>query len=159
VGTFLEAPRRHDSEVNSPAQVDQIGIRRILDLNLLVGLIVFIFTAADVRAVFIVLITSISLAENLSPKLLVGLLVRFPVGIEFENVEAVLDLDLIVQSGIVCNLVLLFDKIQLFLDRGIILVAILSDLEQNFDHVLGSLVDVGFVQNATELVVNGHGNL
>lgn len=57
------------------------------------------------------------------------------------------------------NLILLFYKIQLFLDRGIILVAILSDLEQNFDHVLGSLVDVGFMQDAAELVVDGHGYL
>jgi hypothetical protein len=66
---------------------------------------------------------------------------------------------LIVQSGIVGNLVFLFYKIQLFLDRWIVLVTVLSNLEQDFDHVLCSLVDVGFVQDTAELVVDSHGDL
>jgi len=159
VGTFFEASRRHDGEVDGSAQVDQIGVGLILDLDLFVGFLVFIFAAADVRIVFIILVTAVSLAENLSPKLLIGLLVRFPVGVKFEDIKAILNLDLVVQSSVVCNLILFFDKIQLFLDRRIILVAVLSDLEQDFDHVLGSLVDVGFVQDAAELIVDSHGDL
>lgn len=159
MSTFLEASRGHDGEVNGSAQVDQIGVGLILDLDLFVGFIVFVFAAADVRIVFVVLVTSISFTEDLSPKLLVSLLVGFPVRVEFENVKAILNLNLIVQSSVVSNLILLFDKIQLFLDRGVILVAILSDLEQNFDHVLCSLVDIGFVQDTAELIVDGHGDL
>jgi hypothetical protein len=159
VGTFFKASRRHDGKVNGSAQVDQIGVGRVLDLDLFVGFVVFVFATADIRIVSIVLVASISLSEDFSPELLVSLLVGFPVGVEFEDVEAILNLDLVVQSGVVGNLILLFDKIQLFLDRGVILVAILSDLEQNFNHVLGSLIDVGFVQDTTELVVDGHGDL
>jgi hypothetical protein len=159
VGTFLEASRRHDGEINGSAQVDQIGVGRVLDFDLFVGFVVFVFATANIRIVFIVLVAAISLSEDFSPKLLVGLLVRFPVRVEFEDVEAILNLDLVVQSSVVGNLILLFDKIQLFLDRGIILVAILSDLEQNFDHVLGSLIDVGLVQDTTELVVDSHRDL
>jgi hypothetical protein len=159
VGTFFEASRGHDGEVNGSAQVDQIGVGLILDLDLFVGFIVFVFAAADFRIVVVVLVTSISFTEDLSPKLLVSLLVRFPVRVEFENVKAILNLNLVVQSSVMSNLILLFDKIQLFLDRGVILVAILSDLEQDFDHVLCSLVDIGFVQDTAELIVDGHGDL
>lgn len=159
MSTFLEATRRHNGEVDCTAQVDQVGVGLVLDLDLFVRLIVFILAAADIRIILIIFIASVSFAKDLSPKLLVSLLVCFPICVEFENVETILNLDLIVQAGIVGNLILLFYKVQLFFDRWVILVAVLSDLEQDFDHVLCSLVDVGFVQDTAELIVDSHGDL
>lgn len=48
VGAFLKASGGHDGEVNGSAQVDQIGIGLILDLDLFVGFIVFVFAATHV---------------------------------------------------------------------------------------------------------------
>lgn len=57
-----------------------------------------------------------------------------------------------------CDLIVLLDKIQLFLDRWVILVTVLAHLEQNFDHVLCSLVDAGFVEDVSKLVIDDIGN-
>ena len=51
-----------------------------------------------------------------------------------------------------CDLVLLFNQIQLFLYSRVILKLVLSHLEQHLDHVLRSLIDIGFVQNVSELI-------
>lgn len=39
-----------------------------------------------------------------------------------------------------------------------VLELVLADLEQDFNHVLCSLVDIGFVQDISELVKDGDGN-
>jgi hypothetical protein len=56
------------------------------------------------------------------------------------------------------NLILFLNQIQLLLDCGMVLELVLAHLEQDFNHVLGSLVNVGFVQDVSELVKDGHGN-
>jgi hypothetical protein len=53
------------------------------------------------------------------------------------------------------NLIFLFHEIQLFPDRWIIFIAILSYLEQDLNHVLNALIDVGLMQNAAELIEYG----
>jgi hypothetical protein len=145
VGTFFEASRRHDGEIDCTAQVDQIGVGLILDLDLFDFFVVFVLAAAHIRAVFVVFVASIGLSKNLGPELFVCFLVCFPICVELEDVETILYLNLVIEASVVGDLILLFNKIQLFLDRGIVLVAILSDLEQDLDHVLRSLVNVGFV--------------
>jgi len=56
-------------------------------------------------------------------------------------------------------LILLFDKVQLFFDGGVVLVLVPSDLEQYLDHVLRSLLQIcGLVEDRSELVEYGHGN-
>lgn len=70
-----------------------------------------------------------------------------------------MNLDLLVETCIVGDLVILLDQIQFFLDGKVILVLVLSDLEQNFNHVLNSLVNVGLVENVAELVEDGEGDL
>jgi hypothetical protein len=70
-----------------------------------------------------------------------------------------LNLNLIIKSSVVGNLILLFHKVQLFLYSKVVLVAVLSDLKENLDHVLGSFVNISFVQNAAKLVVDSHGDL
>jgi hypothetical protein len=54
-----------------------------------------------------------------------------------------------------CDLVLFFHQIKLLLDRWIILIPVLAHLEQDFDHVLHALVDIGLVKDISELVENG----
>jgi hypothetical protein len=58
-----------------------------------------------------------------------------------------------------CNLVLFFHQIELLLDRWIILIPVLAHLEQDFNHVLHALVDIGFVEDVSKLVENGIRNL
>jgi hypothetical protein len=48
VSTFLEATRRHNGEVDCTAQVDQVGVGLVLDLDLFIRFIFFVLTAADV---------------------------------------------------------------------------------------------------------------
>lgn len=56
------------------------------------------------------------------------------------------------------DLILLFDQIQLFSNSRIVLVFVLAHLKQNLDHVLSSLVDVGLVQDTSELVEYSQSN-
>ncbi len=51
-----------------------------------------------------------------------------------------------------CDLIFLLHKIQFIFDSWIILIFILADLKENFDHVLHSLVDIGFVKDVPELI-------
>lgn len=50
------------------------------------------------------------------------------------------------------NLVLFLHQIQLIFNSRVVLVLILSDLEQYFYHVLYSLVNVGFIQDIPKLI-------
>lgn len=129
MSTFLKASRRHDGEIDGTAQVDQVCVGLILDLQLLVLFVVLVFAAADIRCILVVVIAFIGFSKNLGSELLVGLLVGFPIRVKLENIETVVDLDLVIKTGIVGNLIFLFDKIQLFLDSGVVLVAVLSNLE------------------------------
>jgi len=56
------------------------------------------------------------------------------------------------------DLILFLDEIKLFLDGRILLVSVFPYLEKNLDHILGSLVDIGFVEDISELIVNCIGN-
>lgn len=81
-----------------------------------------------------------------------------PFSIVLEDIEGVLRLNLIIESDLVCDLVFLLDQVQLFLNRRVVLVPILPDLEQHLDHILYSLIDVGFVKDIPELVKHRQGN-
>ena len=56
------------------------------------------------------------------------------------------------------DLVLLLDEVELLLDNGVVLVAVLANLEQHFDHVLGAAVDIVLVQDVLELVEDNMGD-
>jgi len=78
--------------------------------------------------------------------------VLLPLRIKFENIESILRINLSFQLDSVCDLILLFNQIQLFLYSRVILELVLSYLEQHLDHVLRSLIDIGFVQNVSKLI-------
>lgn len=161
VGTFLESTRRHDRQVDGTTKVDQVGVGRILDLHLLFLGLLLIVTAGHIRViiVIVVFVTTISLAQYLCLQFLVCFLVRLPIRIELEDVQAILDLDLVVKTSVVGDLILLFHQVQLLFYSRVVLVFVLSDLKQDLNHVLYSFVDICLVENGTELVKHCQGNL
>jgi hypothetical protein len=48
VSTFFKASGRHDGEVDGTAQIDEIRVGRIFDLDLLVRLLFLIVAATDI---------------------------------------------------------------------------------------------------------------
>lgn len=68
-----------------------------------------------------------------------------PLCVEFEDIETVLRFYLVIQTDPMRDLILFFNEVQLFLDSWVVLVPVLTDLEQNLDHILDSLINVCFV--------------
>jgi hypothetical protein len=68
--------------------------------------------------------------------------VLFPFWIKLEDVQNIPNFNFILQTGLMGDLIFLFDQVKLLLDGWIILVLIFSDLEQNFNYILDSLVNV-----------------
>lgn len=94
------------------------------------------------------------LAQNLRLDLLVFFLVLKKVGVEFINIKPLLDLQLIVQRDLVGNLVVLFYQVKALWNNDVVLVLVFSNLEENLDHVLYTLVDSALMQDSTESFVN-----
>ena len=161
VTSFLEAARRHDCQVNGTTKVDKVRVRLVLDLHRLLSIVL-----AGVRVACVVILVPIILilaarffTQDLSLELSVHLFVRLPLRIELEDVRSVFGVQSILQTRRMCDLIFLFHKVQLFFQRRIVLVFVFPDLEQNFNHVLHSLVNVRLVEDTSELVVDGKGNL
>ena len=76
----------------------------------------------------------------------------FPLFVVLEDVESILRLDLIVKTKPMGDLIFLLHEIQLVFHRRVVFISIFAHLEQNFDHVLHPLVDIGLVQDIPELV-------
>jgi hypothetical protein len=74
---FLRISTGHDSEVDGPAQVDQVSIGLILDLHGFCLFILLILRGALVFVLVIILIVA-AFAQNLSLELLVRIFVLFP---------------------------------------------------------------------------------
>lgn len=75
-----------------------------------------------------------------------------PLLVILEDVETILRLNLIVKTKTMGDLIFLFHEIQLVFHRRVVLVSIFAHLEQNFNHVLHPLVDIGLVEDISELV-------
>lgn len=160
MGALLESARRHDGQVYGTAEIDEIGVGGILDLRFsLLGLL-FIVGTRDIRVIVVVFVVApFGFSQNLSLEFLVSLFVSLPIRIKLENVQTILNLKLVVQSRIVGDLILLLYQIQLVLDCRVVFVLVLSDLEQDLNHVLDSLVDISLVEDAAELIKDGQGDL
>lgn len=156
VAALLEIDAGHDSKVDGSPQVDQIGVCLVLDIHLPVFFILRFLFRTVIRPVFFLVIASFS--KNLSLELLVSFLVFLPLRIELEDVQPILDLDFVVKTSTMRDLICLFHQIQFILDRWIVLESIFSHLEQDFDHVLDTLIDVGLVKDMPELVKHGKRN-
>lgn len=75
-----------------------------------------------------------------------------PLRVVFEDIETILRVYLIIQTNPMRDLIFFFDEVQLFPDGGVVLVPVLTDLEQHLNHILDSLIDVCLVQDIPELV-------
>lgn len=117
----------HDSEIYGPPQVHQIRIALVLNLYCLFFLPLFIVVAVVCLIATLLVITPFS--KDISLQLFICLLILLPVGIEFEDIETVLNIDIVVQRYDMGNLVFFFYQIQFFLDSWIVLVFVLSHLE------------------------------
>lgn len=147
---FLRIGTRHDCKINCTAQIDKVNIRLILNLHSL-GLLILFALGAFILLLIVALVVA-SLAENLSLEPLVSLFVLLPIGIVLEDVQTVLDINFAVELDLVRNLILLLNKIQLLLHRRIILEPVFAHLKQHLNHVLRTLINIGFVQNISELI-------
>ena len=68
--------------------------------------------------------------------------------------EHLLDLELVVELDLVRDGVVLLDEVESLGDDGVVLVLVLADLEEDFDHVLHALVDAGLVEDRAEALVD-----
>jgi hypothetical protein len=155
VAGFLEATRRHDCQVDGTTKIDKIGVGLVFDVHRLLAIF---FARVGVACIFVFFVIFVlaagSLAQDLGLELPIELFVRFPFGIELEDVGTFLRVQLILQTWRMCDLVFFLHKVKLFLESRIVLVLVLSDLEQDLNHVLHPLVDVRLVQDAPELIVH-----
>jgi hypothetical protein len=156
VTSFLEAAGRHDCQVDGTAQIDKVRVRLILDLHRLFSII---FASIRVACVVILvpiflILTARFLTQDLSLKFPVHFFVRFPLRVELEDVRPLFGVQCILQTGRMCDLIFLFHKVQLFFQCRVVLVLVFPDLEQHFNHVLHSLVDICLVENTPELIVD-----
>lgn len=85
-----------DGEVYGTSQVGQIGVRLIFDLHLTLLLRLFIVLGALIGAIFISAL--FILAQYFCFEILVCFLVLFEFGVELENVQIVLGIDLVIQA-------------------------------------------------------------
>lgn len=82
----------------------------------------------------------------------------FPLCIELEDIEPILYVDVAFKFSSMGNLIFLLDQVKLLLDRRVLLELVLAHLEEHLNHVLRSLVDVGFMEDVSELVKDSHGD-
>ena len=156
VAALFEINTGHNGQIDSPPQVDQIGVGLVLDVHLALFFIFRLLFRADIGVVFFFVVAS--LAKNLSFQFLIRLFMFFPLRIILENIQTVLHLDFIVKTGTMRDLIVLFHQIQLILDRRVILVPVLSHLEQDLNHVLDALIDISLVKDVSELVEDSQRN-
>jgi hypothetical protein len=107
VACFLEVQTRHDRQINRSSQVYQVGVGLILDFHgaFLLG---FFVVGTFFGATVIVIVCIAVLAQNLGFELPVRFFVLFPLGVKFENVQSVLDVDFVVEIDLVGDLVFFF---------------------------------------------------
>lgn len=152
---FLGIGTRHNRQVDGPSQIDQISVRLIFDFHCpCLLLFLFFFLGAFVCILIVVLVVT-SFAQNLCLELLVRFFVILPLCVKLEYVQAVLNVDFTVQFNPMGDLVFLFHQVKFFLDCRIVLEFVFAHLKQNLDHVLRSLVNVGLMQDVSELIEYG----
>lgn len=96
----------HDSEVNCSTQVHKIRSGGIFNTWLIRDRSALLTIAVTVAAVRFIIIRSFT--QNFGFDFLVFLLVFKEVGVKLEDIKPVLNLQLVVQGYLVCNLVVLF---------------------------------------------------
>lgn len=122
-------------------------------------LLVLLFFLAVRRVVVIFIVVVVApFSENFGLQLSVLVFILFVVWIHPEDIEAILNVNFVVQTHLMCDLVVLLNQVQFLLDNRVVLEFLLSCLEQDLNHVLCPLVNIGFVEDLAEAVKDGVGN-
>lgn len=143
MATLFEAATGLDGEVDGAAEVHQVGIRLVLDFQL--PLLFFFLILGTIVGLVFFIVAAFGFPKNLGLQLLVGVLVLLPFGVKFEDVEAILHFQLIIEADSVRDLIFFLYQIQLLFDCWIVFVPVLSHLKKNLNHILSPLVNVGFM--------------
>mmetsp|Transcript_52396 Transcript_52396/g.138391 ORF Transcript_52396/g.138391 Transcript_52396/m.138391 type:complete len:517 (+) Transcript_52396:598-2148(+) len=158
VDALLVVQRRHDHEVDGTAEVHQVLLRVVDDA----------LRRLHVRRFLLVLILRIGAAVTallavLDPQDLVG--DGLPLGLVrrvllarlcLVDVECFLALDVLIQEvDLVRDLVLLLDDVELLNDRRVVDKLLTTNLEDAFDDVLHSPVNLAFMENVAEALKDG----
>ncbi len=110
VTAFLEVNTRHDGQVDCPPEVDKICVALILDLQILLFLC-FLVIRTVVTFILVIFIAPICFSQYFRLQLLIGRFMLFPFWIQFEDIQAILHINLIFQPSPMRDLILLFDQI------------------------------------------------
>lgn len=156
VNALFEIERGHDGQVDGPTQVDEVGLGSIVDLELTLG-VIRAFTVVRARprlavCVGTAIIAVFVFAQDLCFDRSITLLVLEKLGVGLKDVQALLDVELIVQADSVGNLIILLNKVQRLRNARIVLKAFSTHLGKHLDHVLHTLADLAFVKDGAEAV-------
>lgn len=91
VRCFFGVGARHDGQVNRAAQVHQVGVGLVLDLNSLGFFVVLIIGAVILRIVVVLFIVA-CLTKNLRLEPLVCFLILLIFRVKLENIQSILDI-------------------------------------------------------------------
>lgn len=160
--------RVHDRQVNGSTQVDQVRLGEVLN-TLLVGrdCVILVILVLIIRLCVRTGRLAVRVTKDLSLDLLVALLVFDELGVNLEKIcrsawlyvslkltQSFLDCQLVIQSDPMRNLLFLLNKIQSLWNSRVVLVLVLSNLEQHLNHVLTTLVERTLVQDGSEALVD-----
>ncbi|KAI3483060.1 hypothetical protein L1887_54081 [Cichorium endivia] len=129
VHALFKVERGHDGEIDGSPQVAR--------------------TSLEVR-IRSAVVAAIIFAQDLCLDSSVALLIFKKVRVVLEDVEALLDVELIIQTDGMRDLVVLFDQVEGFWDAQVVLEAVAAHLREHLDHVLHALADVSLVEYCTE---------
>ena len=113
---------------------------------------VFFFLVNVVVVVVLTRVFITVLPENLRLNLAILFLIGFKIGVQLEDVKTFFNVQLVVETNLVSNLIFFFDQVQLLGNPGIVLELVLARLRKDFDHVLYTYANVPLVKNRTESV-------
>lgn len=68
--------------------------------------------------------------------------------------ESLLDLKCLFQLNLMGNLLVLLDKVETFGNDGVVLILVLANLHQDFNHVLNTLANAALIEDGSEALVD-----
>jgi hypothetical protein len=107
VATFFKIDTGHDSQVDCSPEIDEICIALILDLHLSFFLLFLIRSLVGFVLIFFFFVAT--LAKNFGLELLVRLFVLLPLRIVFEDIEAVLSINFVIETDTMGDLIFLLN--------------------------------------------------
>mmetsp|Transcript_39317 Transcript_39317/g.108311 ORF Transcript_39317/g.108311 Transcript_39317/m.108311 type:complete len:491 (+) Transcript_39317:621-2093(+) len=152
VSTLVDSRARHNRQVDGPPQVDQVLLRHVRDhaRRALVGRPAALLALLLLLIALVVVVVVVGISQDLALGRLEACLILLVVGVEREEVEALLQVELVVQRELVRDLVLSLHQIELRHHARVLRKLAASLRVQLLDHVLHALIDRSLVQDAAQ---------